>query len=382
MNPLLTKLFGVSQMVIDFVIDHKSKFLRRLLIALPLVAWTAIFYQLNPLLIKFQVDSLTQNWTNLASVQLGSVFNVFLVIVGIYAFLNLLDGLFNYLQEYFVAKLNQEAESFLEDKFTTFLTHFDGAFLSSENNLRLIRNLQWSLKDIENKFLTLIQKSVESVFGIAALIFVIPFIHPWLLGVIAVSVVVDLTLDFLQNQSWRQFELVESRQSEQRNELKWRIIWYFNQVLANNWMDKIFKIYTERREKYFQTRFSQENIDRLYKFLKASSQAIVYSLATLIAGYLVLKNEIPIGTFVVFGLYITRLKTQFESIASVFRNLFELRFDLFRLDFLLHIQPKLDYSNIQKFKDTQIQKIEVKNLDFHYPEFFIPIPLTTPTSTN
>jgi len=369
-NSLLAKIFGVSKEVIEFVRDSKKRYFQRLLIILPLTAWATIFYQINPLFIKWQIDSLTQGWTKIGNYDLQKVIFVFAAIIGLYLFLNLLDKFFLFLKNIVIIRLNQDTEGFLEDKFTNFLTKFDGAFLSSENNLRLIRNLQWRLSDIEKKFTELLQKVIESGLGIFALILVLPLIHPYLLGIILFSVFVDLLLDYVQNQTWRQFELLEARQSEQRSEIKWRLIMYFNQILSNNWLTQINRIYTQRRTEFFKTQFQQQRLDQNFSLAKDISNLIVYSLASLVGGYLVINKQIEIGTFVIFGLYIDRLKTQVQSIGSVFRTVFELRFELFRFDFLMHIKPKLDYSNIQKFESNSVFKITIQNLSFKYPQFF------------
>ena len=86
-----------------------------------------------------------------------------------------------------------------------FLTKFDGAFLGSENNLRLIRNLQWSLQPTQTKMLQIGQDTIQTIVGVTTLIFIIPLIHPFLVILIIISVLVDTILDYYQNQSWRSY---------------------------------------------------------------------------------------------------------------------------------------------------------------------------------
>jgi len=322
------------------------------------------------LFLKLQVDTLTNNSTDIFNIKLASSWEVFSLILITYFILNFLDKIFIYIKDTLTAKLNQQTESFLEDKFTYFLTKFDTAFLSSENNLRLIRNLHFGISDIEKKFLQIFQNSVEIIFSFLALIIVLPIIHPYLLIIILVSVVFELILDYLKNQQWRQFELLETRQREQRNEIKWKLIWYFSDILNNNWLSQIIKIYTTKRETYFETTFKQGQGDRLFNLIQNAISLVTYCSAIAVGGYLVLRGEIVLGTFVVFGFYIDRLKYQFTSVGDLFRSVFDLRFELFRFDFLLKIKPKLDYSNIQKFTDKSILKLKFDNVDFKYPQFF------------
>ena len=121
---LLSKIFNVSDKVIDFISDQQNRYIRRLWIVVPLTIWEAVFYQVYPLFFKWQIDSLTQGWRSLFGRDLEGVWQVFLIIVGAYFLLEVLNKFFNFLRNIFLAKLNFETESYLEDKFTAFLTKF------------------------------------------------------------------------------------------------------------------------------------------------------------------------------------------------------------------------------------------------------------------
>ena len=368
---LLASLFGVSSKTINFVTDDKNRYFRKLALVLPLTAWSTIFHQLNPIFLKWQVDTLTNNSTDLLGLNFETVFNLIVFLVISYLVLNLLDHIFNYLSSQALQRISQATEGYLEDKFNLFLTRFDDSFLGSENNLRLIRNLQWGLKKLENDITRFFEKGIVTIFGFFGILVVVRLVNIQLLGIILVAALLDLFVDYLQNQAWRQFELIESRQSEQRQEIRWRFIRYFSKVLSNNWFETLTNIYKKRRESFFTTQFRQQTIDRRYAFLKQFTNTLVYAVTTLWAARLVLDGELLLGDFVVFGLYITRLKDQIQQAGEFFRSLFELRFELFRFDFLLNLKPKLDYTNIKELpKDFDLQSIVVKDLDFTYPQFY------------
>lgn len=370
MRKFLARFFGVSTEVIDFISDRKQNYLQRLWIVLPLAAWSSVFSQLNPLFLKWQVDSLTQNWQTLGQINLNDSWRVFLIISVSFATLQILDALFTYIKGVVLIRVNQNTESHLEDKFTQFLSHFDGAFLSGENNLRLIRNLQWNITSTQEKLINLAQKLVESVAAFGALIFILPLIHPYLLGLIALSVMADSLVDYLQNQNWRKYELVESRQDEQRRELEWRMNTYFNKLLANGWIGQIVKTYTERRAKWMETSYQQNRSDQFFGLLKTFTNVGLNLASFATAGWLFGNNLIAIGTFAVFWLYISRIKDQLQSLSQIFRLIFELRFEFFRYDFLLHIKPKLDLTVQDKPKLKSIDEISLQNLNFTYPKFY------------
>jgi ABC-type multidrug transport system fused ATPase/permease subunit len=233
---VLSFLFGVSPETVVFVSDSKKNYIKKLSILVPVIAWATLLSMLNPMFFKWAIDSLTEKWTNIWNIQLGEVWLVFLVISGGYAVLNILDDILNYLKEKFLIRLNLDAEFLLEDRFNNFLTKFDGVFLNSENNNRLVRNLQWSIASTQKNMVNLVSGLVEVVVGLGSLGFILPLLHPFLLVIIMFSVSIDSILDFWQNQLWRKIELIESRQSEQRWELKWRLNAYFSRFLENGWV--------------------------------------------------------------------------------------------------------------------------------------------------
>lgn len=363
-----SKIFGVSPEALRFILD--KKFNRRLLIVLPLTVWAAILYQLNPLFIKWQIDTLTGNLNSIELLKLTDIWQIFLtVVIGFFA-VSIIDEILIFFKDTYIHKLNIQSESYLEDNFRHFLKRFDGAFLGAENNIRLIRNLQWSVHSLQNDFLKIIQNLIEIPVALITLIGILNLIHPYLLGIIFVSVILSLLIDNFESNTWRKFEIIQNRKSEQRNELRWRIIWYFNQLLSNGWLSEIYKSYQKRREEYFQINFRMEQNSRQYKLLKNFVNTTANTASVILGGYLVLNKAISIGTFSVFSFYVDRIKGLMNNIGSLLKLILEMRFSLFKIDFLLHIKPKLDYSNIQEFKDTNIDSIEFSNVIFKYPKFY------------
>jgi ABC-type bacteriocin/lantibiotic exporter with double-glycine peptidase domain len=179
-----------------------------------------------------------------------------------------------------------------------------------------------------------------------------------------------MLLDLLQNNAWRRFELVETRKNDVRSEIRWRLIWYFNRILNNGWIEQLYNNYKIRRTDWFDLKYKQNNLDRIYELAKNLLNNSLQAVSSMTAAWLVLQKVIQIGTFVVFDLYVSRIKGFLQNIGTIFRTVVELRFELFRIDFLLNIKPKLDYTDIQKFEVKTIEKIELKNLNFTYPKFF------------
>ncbi|GAB4148545.1 MAG: hypothetical protein OHK0017_11340 [Patescibacteria group bacterium] len=363
-------MFAVTPEAIEFIGDNRQRYFRRLLIVLPLTAWSSFFFQISPLFIKTQVDILTQNLTSFYGIEFNSSWNFFIAVTVAYLTLVLLDRILVYFRDDVLQRINRQTESHLEDKFTKYLTRFDGSFLTSENNLRLIRNLQWRFGQIETKINTLLQKSIEIVIGAVAVIGILPLIHPYLLVLILCTVAVSMLLDVGQNNSWKRYEIIESRQYEMRHELRWRLILFFNRILANGWVTEVYRNYQNRRDSWFNTKYSQQNIDRRFTLAKDSVNGVSQAGSSLVAASLVLARQIDLGTFVIFGFYVDRVKSVLTNVGDIFRLVAELRFDLFRIDFLIHIQPKLDYRQISSEAVENIESIRFEQVSFTYPKFF------------
>ena len=370
MRKLLAKILRVSPEVLEFVSDNRKRYYKKLAIVLPLTAWTSFLYQIYPIFTKFQIDALTDGKTIFGSFETSQTWMTLIYIVGLMLFLQLFDAGLKFWKDNVIERLNQQSGAYLEDKFINFLTKFDSSFLDSENNLRLVRNLQYSFDGMENKINNLFTKSIELVVSLVALIGIIPLIHPYLVALIFLSVSINIFLDMLQNNAWRRYELVENRKNDLRNEIRWRLIWDFNRILGNGWLKQIYQNYESRRKEWFEIKYNQGVSDRKYGILKDSLNAIMQALTSLAAGWLVIQKFIQLGTFVVFGLYISRVQGFLENIGSIFRTIVELRFDLFRMEFLLNIKSKLDYSQIQKFESKEIMSLKIQDLNFTYPKFF------------
>jgi ABC-type multidrug transport system fused ATPase/permease subunit len=370
LTTIYSKLFKLPKSTIDFIVGSKELVRRRLWLTIPITVWSTAIFQLYPLLIKFQVDTLTDSWTNILGVSFGSVLRVFMVFVALSLSLDVLSNILTYFKDKFLYTLKQESQKQLEDSFTDHLKTFDGGFLSGENNLRIVRSLQQGIDGLQEKLVDFLSKGIEAITGIVAVIVIIPFIHPYLLVIVLATALIDLGLDVLQNWKWRQYELIEQRQRDQRDELRWRYIWYFNAFLQNNWFAQIYNTYKIRRDKSFATSKKQQLTDLLFSFIKGNSRKILEGLATLIAGYLVIRGDIPLGTFVVFSFYISRIQSQFKIIAEVFRIYFETRFDLYRLDFLLHLKPKFNLAVTDTYQGGGVDSIKAEHVSFAYPSFF------------
>lgn len=382
----LAKILRVSPEVISFISDNRSRYLKKLAIILPLTAWTSFLYQIYPIFIKFQVDALTEKWTDFGNIfgskstsgfsnlnlnnTLNGTFEVFASIVLLVLVLQSLDSVLKYWKDNVLDLLNQQSDAYLEDKFNNFLTKFDSSFLASENNLRLIRNLQYNFDGLENKINSLLTTGIDLVVSLITIVTILPFIHPLLLSLIVLSVILNMGLDLLQNNAWRRFELVGTRKNDVRSEIRWRLVWHFNRILTNGWIDQLYANYKVRRCEWFELKYKQSNLDRRYELAKNLLNNALQALSSMIAAWLVIQKYIQIGTFVVFDLYISRIKGFLQNIGSIFRTIVELRFELFRIDFLLKIKPKLDYNNIQQFSAADIEKIQIQNLNFTYPKFF------------
>jgi ABC-type multidrug transport system fused ATPase/permease subunit len=367
---IFSKVLDTEEKTLEFILDSKSKIWQKLALILPISFWATAFSMFAPLFIKFQVDAITEKWTSLGSWNLETTFRVVVVILGGYFFLNVLNQCLWWLKGRLIEKVNFDSEAFLEDKFNMYLTKFDSSFLGAENNLRLVRNLQWGLTGLQENFLKIFQLAIEIPVQVIGLIVVLQFLHPYLMVAIAISTVVIMLIDAYKGQVWKQYELIETRAYEQKNQLGWRVVWYFNNFLTNGWLHNLYSMYTNKRTIWQKLKLRQtyatNNISLFINILNEISNIVTIILAA----WLVLAGSITIGTLSIFASYGDRVKDLINKIGELFRVIVDMRFNLFRLSFLLNIKPKLDYSNILPFLESDIHEIEFKGVDFTYPGFF------------
>jgi ABC-type multidrug transport system fused ATPase/permease subunit len=363
-------LFDTDDRTLEFVLDSKSKIWTKLSLILPISFWATIFGLVGPLFIKWNIDAITSKQESLFGYNVGSTWRVVMIIVGTHFGLNLFNQLLWFIKGRILTRVNFESDAYIEDKFNTFLKRFDSSFLGAENNLRLVRNLQWSLGGIQDNILKILQLMIEIPITVIGLLAILPYLHPSIMIVMIISTLFVLALDGYKANIWRQFELIENRQGEQKNQLSWRIVWFFNNFLTNGWLNNIYKLYQEKRAIWQKTKikqqFKNDNISLLITFVNE----LTFLANTLLAAWLVLTGAITIGTLSVFFYYGDRVKEFMYKVGDFIKTIVDLRFSLFRLSFLLHIQPKLDYSNIKEFSDDDITSIEFKDVDFSYPSFF------------
>jgi ABC-type multidrug transport system fused ATPase/permease subunit len=369
-NSIFKKLLDTDDKTLDFILDKKSKIWSKLAFILPLSFWATTFGLIAPLFIKWNIDALTNKQTDFFGYNVGSTWNVVLIIIIIHSGLNLFNQILYFINNRIMNKVNFEADAYLEDKFNYFLRRFDSSFLGAENNLRLVRNLQWSLGGIQQSILRIFTLLIEIPLTVIGLFAIIQYLHPYLMIIMVISAGLVLALDAVKANQWRQFELIENRQGEQKNQLSWRIVWFFNNFLTNGWLTNIYDMYKEKRATWQATKLKQYIRNDNTGFLITLVNEATFLANSLLAAWLVLTNAITIGTLSVFFYYGDKVKEFMYKVGDFIKVIIDLRFALFRLSFLLHMQPKLDYSNIQEFKDLTINSLEFKNVDFAYPTFF------------
>ncbi|MGL4758730.1 MAG: ATP-binding cassette domain-containing protein [Patescibacteria group bacterium] len=371
---LLSKLLDTKVETLEFILDKKSGVYRKLAVILPLSFWGTVLSIISPLFLKWTLDAITGKWVNLEAgsikIEFGDTFKVALAILGGGLCLGILNQFFWYLRNRISEVLNFQTNSYLEDKFNNYLQKFDSSFLGAENNLRLVRNLQWSLNGIQESFLRLFQLLLEIPISLIGMIAVVQFLHPWLMVLIIIFTVIFMLIDAYKTRVWRQYEIMENRQGEQKNQLNWKIVNQFNNFLTNGWLDNIYKYYVIKRERWFATKLKQSKNDLNISFFSSILYEFSQFVNSAAAVFLVLTNAITIGTLTVFGFYGERIKELINKVGDLFKLLVEMRYNLFRLTFLLNIKPKLDYSNIKPFEYPDVESIRFDKVNFTYPQFF------------
>jgi ABC-type multidrug transport system fused ATPase/permease subunit len=341
----------------------------RILIVIPIVAWSALLYQVNPLFLKWQVDSLTQDWRSIGDVQLESVIPIFVTIIVGYLLIKLVDAFLQFFKSSVLYTFDRKAEEDLEGRFKDFAEQFDSSFLSGHNNMRLLRNLQSEARTIRQKFSSLQSILIELPVGIIALSSILPILHPILLIVILASALVSLYVEYSQSNAWRKTEFLESRYAIQTSDLLHQMYTKIDVLVTNGWLKQFFEVYKKRRSRWNRVRNHQNTQDKLFDLINAIINALTEAATTIIGGLLTLAGMITIGTFTVLALYVERVKNLITNVGDLLRLIIELRYILIRLDYLLLIQPKLTHQHDSDVKNIlTVESIDISNISFAYPE--------------
>ena len=366
----LAKLLNTSTKTVEFLIVSRKIFYFRLLFLIPMTVWGVILSTTLPLFWKYIIDAVNEKWTSVLGVQLGSTINVFLAIVITYLTLNILDKTLRWAEYSFLHNIKQDSEASLEDRFINFLTRFDASFLGSENNLRIIRNLQWGFVSMQENLLGLIISLVQVPAKIISLAFIIPLLHPYLLIAIVITVIFNIGFDTVKSNFRRIGELQENRTDEQKNNLKYRLIADFNTLLTNGWVPKLHIIYQSYRQAYFQVERKQFNRNERLNLAQEWINQILFCLTYSMAGFLVIAGQITLGTFTIIRTYISQVEGFLYSISGIFKDIIDLQFKIFKLEFVLTLESKLNLTDLRLIEFTTIDSLEIKGLNFKYPEFY------------
>ena len=366
----LAKLLGTSIKTVEFLIVSRKVFYFRLLFIVPLTIWSVALSTVLPLFWKYIIDAVNEKWTTLFGFQLGTTFNVFLAILLGYLTLNILDKTLRWAEYTYLHNIKQDSEASLEDRFINFLTRFDASFLGSENNLRIIRNLQWSFVGIQENLLKLIISLIQIPAKIISLAFIIPLLHPYLLVAILITAIFNIAFDNLKSSFWRVGELRENRVNEQKNNLKYKLINYFNTLLTNGWVSRLHVIYQKARSDYFRVERKQFNRNERLNLAQEWLNQGLFCLTYAMTGFLVVAGQITLGTFTIIRTYIGQVEGFLYSISGIFREVVDLRFQIFKLEFILTLESKLNLSDLRPIKLDSIDTLEISNLHFKYPEFY------------
>jgi len=372
---IASKILSTSQSSFAFIFTPTSPYLKKLFWILPYTIILSLAYQISPLFLKTSLDAFQNNQTSLNFGFLGnynfqSIFGLVVFLLLSEFALNLSLNIYGYFQALIVEKLDFQIESTLEDKLNIFLNTFDNSFLSAENNLRIITTMQWELSGIERETTEVLKKIISAPTSLIALVFVLPLINPWLLVFVVLISIFNIIIESFQSQNWRKFEILTDRQQTQKNQLKWLVMQKFGRVVLDGWFSELWKFYSEIRLKLWKSVFDRNQSDRKLGLFKDNINTLSTTGLYLFSFYLIIRGDISLGSFVVFPLYIGRVKDIFNDLGDVLQKLVSLRFKYTKLDFILNLKPKLNNKKQQEPDILELESLEIKNLDFKYPQFF------------
>lgn len=367
---LLAWIFQVRKDTIQFLLGEPKQYRARLALLIITTFLTTLIASVSPLFIKFAIDSLTGEQavipflnTNLGYTVLGlAIFSI----VG-YTVLNFIQNACWWLRDYLMFHMEIRAENSVQDKFFQHLGKYDYAFLGSESNLRIIRNVQYDVRKMQGELLGFITKFIEipsSILGFVIALFVLD----WrIIVALLVIALVGMVLDAVRGGQWRRWGVIENREWSKVVNIEWHLINDVNVFLANGWFRSLYGRFADMRNHWQNLKWKQKKTDIVFRVINDSVSLILRAGVQVFAAFLVVKNVISIGAFSVFSNYSSQVERLLGTVGSIIENIFTLSVSIGRVDFVLNLPTRLDQSKIHEFNDEKVKSLELKNVSFRYP---------------
>lgn len=349
--------------IYEAVKDHKKLFY--LFISWKLIAW--FFYIVFPILIKLEMDQLAEQNKELFGFIEASPLNIFFIILWVIFAVKFVEHLINEIISLYEHNYSWILRNDLKKKIFSELSNMQTWIFLNERNKKVITNLWNDADRMVDSVKYSLWNWISNIFAIIWITSVLALINPLILPVILFSWAIIYYLQKIK-EAYRLKESVElddnlqhkSRMYEfefERNTESMVMSWGFKSIL--NLLHDVNTQTLEVKNKYIK----KDMILSIYSFV---TENIAEVWIKLIIWYSVFKGTASVWDMAMSVVYISRIE-------SIVWDLFSSRLHYNRfVDSLLKFWLFLDLSKETVSKDkilTNIDKIEVSNLGFSYPNF-------------
>lgn len=369
---LLGKLTKIKKETIKFVIDSQKIFNKKMMVLIPFTFFSTLIGAIVPLTFKYLIDIFSGGLKSGISILDNNKNTLFVIglVISVSFTLKCLEIIGNMLNSLFTSKLEMESGKIVEDRFFNKISEFDLSFLSGENNLQLIRSISSASTSLQTTLISFIMKLVSLPTSMISLFIIVPLLHPYLLVMMLVSAVISISFDMFKSSLWRKRELLLQRNNDKRHSYKWSIISNFSSFNFNGLLPKMMGSYRQIRQKSMDSTWKQDKETRLISLFQDLLDQLLANLMIFASGFLVISGSMSVGTFALVPSYRNKLESLFYSIGNFIRDLIQINLKLWRVQFLLILQSKLiDLDNL-KPDNFKIKSLEIRNLNFKYPQLY------------
>ena len=188
-NKFISRLTGVQENTIDFLLDPSSGIKKYFLMQIPLQSIKYIASFGTPILLQKQVD-LVANLSHTPEQYINFVYIV--VGLGIY---NLIMSLFNSIERLYLSDQTSKIEAFIEDKVTVSLSGLDYPKFE-DKTASMMKDVQYDAPQLPFKIIELVSKLISLPFDILGFVAISHFINPLMLLILGFVSITTFALDW------------------------------------------------------------------------------------------------------------------------------------------------------------------------------------------
>lgn len=349
---MLTKILDISPQTAKFLSSAKPALVNFLWVVVPTQIIFTFFYQIQPIFYKLALDTVQNQNPNLSlnfwNISINNTFQSIwqsvIILLMIPFVMEFFDKIFNAINENLINRLSYKVKDIFQDQLFWHLNNFDHSYLQNTANQTFFLYISDQIDILDQKIRSIFSNLITIPVSILGILFILPLIHPYLIGFILIMAVINLIFENFKMFNWQKHQIGMSQQVRLFGSLRNIANMEIATIKGQGQSQKFYQKLSAERNKLWDYRITQQTENTNLNLWNRIIEQIFSYLGIMLSFWLFLGGIITLGTLIVFGQYTNRIKSIFDKVGEVFKTVIELRFDLIKLDFLLNLKTKIDTS--------------------------------------